>query len=177
MEHVHEPSDDSYCTTDEGNSRKDEGEEPYIPISDDKLGEEIKINEDKVIKIIEKIGTSLDKPCDIDNVIVECSSYYYSIEEPNKEIPLNDFCKFDGKEEYNLTEEIFPRSLSLAISSMRENEVALFKIKFNFIFRFIDKDLKEKKLYENKYPPEFLDKDFRTKYANNKIYFKYLNFI
>ena len=172
MEHVHEPSDDSYCTTDEGNSRKDEGEEPYIPISDDKLGEEIKINEDKVIKIIEKIGTSLDKPCDIDNVIVECSSYYYSIEEPNKEIPLNDFCKFDGKEEYNLTEEIFPRSLSLAISSMRENEVALFKIKFNFIFRFIDKDLKEKKLYENKYPPEFMDKDFRTKYANNKIYFK-----
>ena len=172
MEHVHEPSDDSYCTTDEGNSRKDEGEEPYIPISDDKLGEEIKINEDKVIKIIEKIGTSLDKPCDIDNVIVECSSFYYSIEEPNKEIPLNDFCKFDGKEEHNLTEEIFPRSLSLAISSMRENEVALFKIKFNFIFRFIDKDLKEKKLYENKYPPEFLDKDFRTKYANNKIYFK-----
>ena len=41
MEHVHEPSDDSYCTTDEGNSRKDDGEEPYSPISDDKLGEEI----------------------------------------------------------------------------------------------------------------------------------------
>ena len=54
MEHVHEPSDDSYCTTDEGNSRKDDGEEPYSPISDDKLGEEIKLNEDKVVKIIEK---------------------------------------------------------------------------------------------------------------------------
>ena len=39
MEHVHEPSDDSYCTTDEGNSRKDNGEEPYSPISDDKLDE------------------------------------------------------------------------------------------------------------------------------------------
>ena len=172
MEHVHEPSDDSYCTTDEGNSRKDDGEEPYSPISDDKLGEEIKLNEDKVVKIIEKIGTSLDKPYDIDNVIVECSSYYYSIEEPNKEIQLNDFCKFDGKAEYNLTEDIFPRSLSLGISSMRENEIALFKIKFNFIFRFIDKDLKEKKFYLNKYPAEFLDKDFRNKYANNKIYFK-----
>ena len=42
MEHVHEPSDDSYCTTDEGNSRKDDGEEPYSPISDDKIGEENK---------------------------------------------------------------------------------------------------------------------------------------
>ena len=172
MEHVHEPSDDSYCTTDEGNSRKDDGEEPYIPISEDKLGEEIKINEDKILKIIEQIGTSLDKPCDTDNVIIENSVYYYSIEEPNKEIPLNDFCKFDGKKEYNLSEEIFPQSLSLAISSMRENEIALFKIKFNFIFKFIDKDLKKNKFYENKYPAEFLDKDFRNKYANNKIYFK-----
>ena len=62
MEHVHEPSDDSYCTTDEGNSRKDDGEEPYSPISDDKIGEEIKINEDKILKYIEQIGTSLDTP-------------------------------------------------------------------------------------------------------------------
>ena len=49
MEHVHEPSDDSYCTTDEGNSRKEEGEEPYTPIEDDKIGEEIKVKEDKAI--------------------------------------------------------------------------------------------------------------------------------
>ena len=172
MEHVHEPSDDSYCTTDEGNSRKDDGEEPYSPISDDKIGEEIKVNEDKILKNIEQIGTSLDKPFETDNVILECSCYYYSIEEPNKEILLNDFCKFDGKTEYNLSEDIFPRSLCLAISTMRENEISLFKIKFNFIFRFIDKDLKEKKYYENKFPPEFMDKDFRAKYANNKIYFK-----
>ena len=172
MEHVHEPSDDSYCTTDEGNSRKDDGEEPYSPISEDKIGEELKINEDKILKYIEQIGTSLDKPFETDNVIVECSSYYYSLEDTNKEIQLNDFCKFDGKTEYNLSEDIFPRSLSLAISSMREGEISLFKIKFNFIFRFIDKDLKDKKYYENKFPPEFLDKDFRTKYANNKICFR-----
>ena len=172
MEHIHEPSDDSYCTTDEGNSRKDDGEEPYSPISDDKIGEEIKVNEDKILKYIEQIGTSLDKPIEMDNVIVECSSFYHSIEEPTKEIQLNDFCKFDGKTEYNLSEDIFPRSLSLAISSMRENEVSLFKIKFNYIFRFIDKDLKGKKYYENKFPSEFMDKDFRTKYANNKIYFR-----
>ncbi len=172
MEHVHEPSDDSYCTTDEGNSRKDEGEEPYSPIEEDKIGEEVKVNEDKILKYIEQIGTSLDKPFETDNVIIECSSYYYPLEEPNKEIKLPDFCNFDGKQEYNLSEDILPRSLSLAITSMRENEVSLFKIKFNYIFRFLDIDLKGKKLYENKVPPEFMNSDFRKKYSNEKIYFK-----
>ena len=172
MEHVHEPSDDSYCTTDEGNSRKEEGEEPYSPISEDKLGEEIKVKEDKIIKIIEKIGTSLDKPFETDNVILECSSFYSTIEEPTKEIPLSEFCNFDGKTEYNLSEDVFPRSLSLAITSMRENEKALLKIKFNYIFKFLDADLKGKKIYEKKVPAEFMDKDFRNKYANNKICFR-----
>ena len=172
MEHVHEPSDDSYCTTDEGNSRKDEGEEPYSPIEEDKIGEEVKVNEDKILKYIEQIGTSLDKPFETDNVIIECSSYYYPLEEPNKEIKIPNFCNFDGKQEYNLSEDILPRSLSLAITSMRENEVSLFKIKFNYIFRFLDIDLKGKKLYENKVPPEFMNSDFRKKYSNEKIYFK-----
>ena len=172
MEHVHEPSDDSYCTTDEGNSRKDEGEEPYSPIEEDKIGEEVKVNEDKILKYIEQIGTSLDKPFETDNVIIECSSYYYPLDEPNKEIKIPNFCNFDGKPEFNLTEDIFPRSLSLAITSMRENEVSLFKIKFNYIFRFLDIDLKGKKLYENKVPPEFMNSDFRKKYSNEKIYFK-----
>ena len=172
MEHVHEPSDDSYCTTDEGNSRKDEGEEPYSPIEEDKIGEEVKVNEDKILKYIEQIGTSLDKPFETDNVIIECSSYYYPLEEPNKEIKIPNFCNFDGKQEYNLSEDILPRSLSLAITSMRENEVSLFKIKFNYIFRFLDIDLKGKKFYENKVPPEFMNSDFRKKYSNEKIYFK-----
>ena len=172
MEHVHEPSDDSYCTTDEGNSRKDEGEEPYSPIEEDKIGEEVKVNEDKILKYIDQIGTSLDKPFETDNVIIECSSYYYPLEEPNKEIKIPNFCNFDGKQEYNLSEDILPRSLSLAITSMRENEVSLFKIKFNYIFRFLDIDLKGKKLYENKVPPEFMNSDFRKKYSNEKIYFK-----
>ena len=171
MEHVHEPSDDSYCTTDEGNSRKEDGEEPYSPISDDKLEEEVKIKEDHILKYIKQIGTSLDKPFETDNVIVECSSFYNPIEDPKKEINLPEFCHFDGKEEYNLSEEIFPRSLSLAISTMRENEIALFKIKFNYIFKFLDADLKGKKFYEKKVPPEFMDKDFRNKYANLKICF------
>ena len=172
MEHVHEPSDDSYCTTDEGNSRKEEGEEPYSPISDDKIGEEVKVKEDKILKYIEKIGTSLDKPFETDNVILQCSSYYNPIEDPAKEIPLPDFCNFDGKTEYNLSEDVFPRSLSLAITSMRENESALFKIKFNYIFKFLDADLKGKKIYEKKVPEEFMDKSFRERYMNNKICFK-----
>ena len=137
MEHVHEPSDDSYCTSDEGGSRKEEGEEPYSPLTDDKEGEEIQIKEDKILKTINKIGTSLDKPFETDNVILECSSFYTTIEEPNKEIPLPDFCNFDGKKEYNLSEEIFPRSLALGITTMRENESALLKIKFNYIFKFL----------------------------------------
>ena len=172
MEHVHEPSDDSYCTTDEGNSRKDDGEEPFSPISEDKIGEEVKVKEDHILKYIETVGTSLDKPWESDNVVIECSSYYCPIDDPSKEIPLPDFCKFVGKEENNLSEDVFPRSLSLAITSMRENESALFKIKFNYIFKFLDADLKGKKLYEKKVPPEFMDKDFRAKYANHKICFK-----
>ena len=172
MEHVHEPSDDSYCTTDEGNSRKEEGEEPYVPISEDKIGEEVKVKEDKILKYIEQIGTSLDKPFETDCVILQCSSYYCTIVEPIKEIPLPEFCNFDGKEEYNLSDDVFPRSLSLAITSMRENESALFKIKFNYIFKFLDADLKGKKIYENKVPAEFMDKSFREKYMNSKICFK-----
>lgn len=151
MEHVHEPSDDSYCTTDEGNSRKDEGEEPFVPISEDKIGEEVKVKEDHILKYIETVGTSLDKPWESDNVILECSSYYCPIEDPSKEIPLPEFCKFEGKEENNLSEDVFPRSLSLAITSMRENESALFKIKFNYIFKFLDADLKGKNYMKKKY--------------------------
>ena len=42
MENVHDPSEDSYCRTDEGNSRQGESEEWYSPLSDNKIGEEIK---------------------------------------------------------------------------------------------------------------------------------------
>ena len=172
MEHVHEASDDSYCTSDEGGSRKEEGEEPYSPLEDDKEGEEIQVKEDKILKTINKIGTSLDKPFETDNVILECSSFYTKTEEPNKEIPLPNFCNFDGKTEYNLSEEIFPRSLALGITTMRENESALLKIKFNYIFKFLDTDLKTKKIYEGKVPKEFMEEVFRKIYANLKICFR-----
>ena len=83
MKHVHEPSDDSYCTTDEGNSRNDDGEDPQSPILDDKIGEEKKVKEDNVLKYIEKIDTSLNKPFETDVVILKCSPYYCPIfEEP-----------------------------------------------------------------------------------------------
>ena len=52
MEHIHEPSDDSYCTTDEDKRDiNEEQDEPPIPITE-KEGDIIKIKEDNIIKII-----------------------------------------------------------------------------------------------------------------------------
>ena len=54
---------------------------------------------------------------------------------------------------------------------MRIGEYSLIKIKFNYIFRFLDTDKKNDKIYSNCVPIEFFDDEFRKIYLNEKIYF------
>ena len=78
---------------------------------------------------------------------------------------------FKSDKEYNLDDKCIPRSLSLSLTSMRIGEFALIKIKFNYIFRFLDIDKKTDKIYTNLVPQEFYDDNFRKIYSNEKIYF------
>ena len=80
---------------------------------------------------------------------------------------IKNFCEFNGDKEINLGDKSLPRSLALCIESMRINEFAIFKIKFNYIFRFLDTDKKNDKIYtdiiNNK---ELFDDKFRKKNFN-----------
>ena len=88
MEHIHEPSDDNYCTTDDDKREINEKEdEPPIPITE-KDGDTIKIKEENIIKIIEKVGTSLYKPTEYDNCIIESNCFYFDINYNNKKIDI-----------------------------------------------------------------------------------------
>jgi hypothetical protein len=83
MEHVHEPSDDSYCTTDEGGDERIEEEPGPIPITE-KINEEIVIKPEGIFKTIYKIGTSGYKPFENDNVVLTCQCFYYDIRDIEK---------------------------------------------------------------------------------------------
>ena len=92
---------------------------------------------------------------------------------------IKNFCEFNGDKEINLGDKSLPRSLALCIESMRINEFAIFKIKFNYIFRFLDTDKKNDKIYINKIDnKELFDDNFRKKNINEKIFFevKLLNY-
>ena len=172
MEHIHEASDDSYCTTDEDKRDiNDEEDEPPIPITE-KEGDVIKIKEDNIIKIIEKVGTSLYKPTEYDNCIIESYCFYNDINDNSKEIKVPILCNLNGKDEINLKDEHLPRSFSFALTDLRIDEVCLIKIKFKYIFKFFDIDSKKNKFFEGKVPKEFLDKNFINQYNNEKISFK-----
>jgi len=54
---------------------------------------------------------------------------------------------------------------------MRIGELALIKIKFNYIFRFLDTDKKNDNIYSDIAPKELYDDNFRKKFMNEKIYF------
>ena len=156
---------------DENNNLYDDYQGPYTSPSEDILNQEIKLKDNNIIKIIKEKGHSLYKPKEKDNIIFDCNSFYKDKSKNDEEIPLNNFLNFKSDKEYNLDDNCIPRSLSLSLTSMRIGEFALIKIKFNYIFRFLDIDKKTDKIYTNLVPPEFFDDNFRKIYSNEKIFF------
>ena len=154
---------------DEDNNNFDDYQGPYTPPSEDIINEELQLKENYILKIIKEKGNSLYKPKETDNVIINCFSYYYN--EKKEKIDIKNFCEFKEKE-INLGNKILPRSLALCIESMRINEISIFKIKFNYIFRFLDTDKKSDKIYTNIIPKELFDDNFRKKNFNEKIFFE-----
>ena len=154
---------------DEDNNNFDDYQGPYTPPSEDIINEELQLKENYILKIIKEKGNSLYKPKETDNIIINCFSYYYN--EKKEKIDIKNFCEFKEKE-INLGNKILPRSLALCIESMRINEISIFKIKFNYIFRFLDTDKKFDKIYTNIIPKELFDDNFRKKNFNEKIFFE-----
>ena len=154
---------------DEDNNNFDDYQGPYTPPSEDIINEELQLKENYILKIIKEKGNSLYKPKETDNIIINCFSYYYN--EKKEKIDIKNFCEFKEKE-INLGNKILPRSLALCIESMRINEISIFKIKFNYIFRFLDTDKKSDKIYTNIIPKELFDDNFRKKNFNEKIFFE-----
>ena len=165
----------SYISSSSGESEENNNYEDYqgtyTSPSEDIINEEIQLKENHIIKIIKEQGNSLYKPKEIDDIIIKCFSYYYN--ENKGKIMIKNFCEFNGDKEINLGDKSLPRSLALCIESMRINEFAIFKIKFNYIFRFLDTDKKNDKIYtdiiDNK---ELFDDNFRKKNINEKIFFE-----
>ena len=154
----------------ENNNTYDDYQGPYTSPSEDIINEEIQLKENYITKIIKEKGDSLYKPKDVDNVLINCFGYYFNENKEKKE--LKNFCEFKGEKEINLENKILPRSLALCIQSMRVNEFSIFKIKFNYIFRFLDSDKKADNIYSNLIPNEFFDENFRKKNSNEKIFFE-----
>ena len=154
----------------ENNNTYDDYQGPYTSPSEDIINEEIQLKENYITKIIKEKGDSLYKPKDVDNVLINCFGYYFNENKEKKE--LKNFCEFKGEKEINLENKILPRSLALCIQSMRVNEFSIFKIKFNYIFRFLDSDKKADNIYSNLIPNEFFDENFRKKNSNEKFFFE-----
>ena len=154
---------------DEENNTFDDYQGPFTSPTEDIINEEIQLKEKFITKIIKEKGDSLYKPKELDNIIINCNAYYYN--EQNVKKDLKNFCEFNGKKEINLENKILPRSLALCIQSMRINEFSIFKIKFNYIFRYLDTDKKSDKIYTNIIPIEFFDENFRKKNSSEKIFF------
>ena len=153
------------------NNLYDDYQGPYTLPSEDIINQEIQLKDSNIIKIINKAGISLYKPKEKDNIIIDCNSFYVQKSENKEKIILNDLFNFKGDKEYNLTDKCIPRSLALAIGTMRIGEEALVKIKFNYIFRFLDMDKKTNNIYMNLAPKDFYDDNFRKNYSNEKICF------
>ena len=154
---------------DEDNNNFDDYQGPYTPPSEDIINEELQLKENYILKIIKEKGNSLYKPKETHNVIINCFSYYYN--EKKEKIDIKNFCEFKEKE-INLGNKILPRSLALCIESMRINEISIVKIKFNYVFRFLDTDKKSDKIYTNIIHKELFDDNFRKKNFNEKIFFE-----
>ena len=156
---------------DEENNLYDDYQGPYTLPSEDIINEEIPLKYNHIIKIIKEKGDSLYKPKEADNIIIKCHSYYYN--EKQEKNNITNFCEFNGDKEINLGNKIIPRSLALCIESMRVNEYSIFKIKFNYIFRYLDTDKKTDNIYTKLITTnELYDENFRKNNLNEKIYFE-----
>ena len=160
----------SSSSGEEENNNYEDYQGPYTPPDEDIINSEIQLKENYILKIIKEKGNSLYKPKDTDNIIIKCNSYYFK--EKNEKIEIKNFCEFEEDKEINLGNKILPRSLALCIQSMRINEISIFKIKFNYIFKFLDLDKKNDKYYTDIVPNEFFDENFRKKFFNEKIFFE-----
>ena len=160
----------SSSSGEEENNNYEDYQGPYTPPDEDIINSEIQLKENYILKIIKEKGNSLYKPKDTDNIIIKCNSYYFK--EKNEKIEIKNFCEFEEDKEINLGNKILPRSLALCIESMRINEFAIFKIKFNYIFKFLDTDKKTDKFYTDLIPNELFDDNFRKKNFNEKIFLK-----
>ena len=156
------------------NNDYDDYQGPYTSPSEDAINQEILLKDNNIIKIIKEKGDSLYTPKETYDVIIKCNCYYINKDKDSDEkIYLKNFCEFDGLKELNLEEKKIPRSLALCIESMRINEISLFKIKFNYIFRYLDTDKKNEMFYTNNIKNiELFDETFRKKYLNEKIFFE-----
>ena len=164
-------SSSSGGNSDDENNLYDDYQGPFTYPSEDIINQEIQLKDNNIIKIINQIGKSIYKPKEKDNILINCDCFYIKKYDNHEKIILNNFCNFKEDKEYNLEDKYIPRSLALAIGSMRIGEYSLIKIKFNYIFRFLDTDKKNDKIYSNCVPIEFFDDEFRKIYLNEKIYF------
>ena len=164
-----EPSDDSYCTTDEGGNDNQQDEDPLPPPLTEKEGDVVQLKDDNVIKIINKVGIESDKPIETDNVVIRSSCSYVDLDSQN-EINIPILCEFKDETEINLSDDRLPRSFALGVKSMRIKEEATVKIKFKYIFKHL---LKNKKHFENKDELKFLyDEAFQKRYEKEKMIVK-----
>ena len=164
-------SSSSGGNSDDENNLYDDYQGPFTYPSEDIINQEIQLKDNNIIKIINQIGKSIYKTKEKDNILINCDCFYIKKYDNHEKIILNNFCNFKEDKEYNLEDKYIPRSLALAIGSMRIGEYSLIKIKFNYIFRFLDTDKKNDKIYSNCVPIEFFDDEFRKIYLNEKIYF------
>ena len=164
-------SSSSGGNSDDENNLYDDYQGPFTYPSEDIINQEIQLKDNNIIKIINQIGKSIYKPKEKDNILINCDCFYIKKYDNHEKIILNNFCNFKEDKEYNLEDKYIPRSLALAIGSMRIGEYSLIKIKFNYIFRFLDTDKKNDKIFCNFVPSEFFDEEFRKMYSSEKIYF------
>ena len=164
-------SSSSNGNSDDENNLYEDYQGPFTYPSEDITNQDIQLKDNNIIKIINQIGKSLYKPKEKDNILINCDSFYIKKSDNHEKILLDNFCNFKDDKEYNLDDKCIPRSLALAIGSMRIGEYSLIKIKFNYIFRFLDTDKKNDKIFCNFVPSEFFDEEFRKMYSSEKIYF------
>ncbi len=170
-----EISDDSYCTTDEGEEEPEKGyesdTEEEIP---DSVGQIVKIKDNKIIKEILQIGQGTKKPSEIDNVIIT-SQCCYQIEGKIVDLPelsfkdqefsLDNSDNFTGEKKNSL-----PKVFIVAFQTMRKNEKAKITAKFDYIFKHFEKLKKNFPEFDSHFKNSiFLNEDFKNQMKNEMI--------
>lgn len=160
-------SDDSYCTTDDGEDNNNIDSkyiyinsviiEPNEELEDikEKVGETIKISE-KLSKKILKVGSSNNKPTEIDNVVVKIWSYakLKNTNQISKENTTNSDShinhdndlyhikelSFLNQIELSIEENYLPKGVKKVLETMRKEEICQFEIPEEFITKYCIKN-------------------------------------